>query len=102
MVTFEWKISNLERDTATGGVKKIYWACTASENKVGVSDGGAKELHPNPEDPSFVPYEELTKDTVLAWLHENDKEVIEDALRVRLEETLNPTTAVGIPWTNNA
>jgi len=98
MATFEWKIGNLERDTATGGVKKIHWACTASEGSVGVSDGGAKVLNPVPTDPAFVPYESLTKEIVLGWLHDGDRDAIEGALQARLDETLNPSTATGLPW----
>lgn len=101
MATFDWKISNLERDVATGGVKKIHWACTASEGGVGVSDGGVKILNPAPSDPAFVPYDDLTKEQVMAWLHENDKEVVEDALLVRLKETIAPSTATGLPWSNS-
>ena len=55
MVTYDWKISNLERDIATGGVIKIHWSCTASKFGTGVSTGGAKELRPNADDPAFVP-----------------------------------------------
>lgn len=100
MVTYDWKISNLERDIATGGVIKIHWSCTASKFGTGVSTGGAKELRPNADDPAFIPYDSLTKDQVMAWLHENDKEVVESALLVRLNETITPSTATGLPWSN--
>ena len=100
MITFDWKIGNLERDVATGGVKKIHWSCTASQNGVGVSDGGAKQLTPDPDAPGFIAYDDLTKEVVMGWLHDGDKDVVEGALRVRLQETLNPSTVTGLPWTN--
>ena len=101
MATFDWVISNLERDNATGGVTKIHWACTASEGTVGVRDGGAGEVTPDPSASDFIPYADLTKDVVLGWLWGVDnvnKLRIENELQAKLDEMINPTKATGIPW----
>jgi hypothetical protein len=102
MATFEWKISNAERDKATGGVKKVWWSCLAFEGTVGVEKDGVATFSPNPSDSGFVAYEALTRELMMGWVHgPNDahKIAVEAELGEKLQEMLSPSTATGLPWT---
>ena len=90
-----WKISNLERDVATGFVRVAHWQCTGVDGdftgSIYASCGFDGELS--------IPYEKLTESTVLGWVWESvDKEVTESAVAAQIETQKNPVQASGTPW----
>ena len=101
-MTTNWKIEELERQLADGGIITAHYRVFASEGDETVSAYGSQNLVPDPESPDFVPYESLTEDTVVAWVREalTDLKVaqIEGQLAAVLDQKLNPTTSVGRPW----
>jgi hypothetical protein len=92
-----WTISNLDRQTSDGFVTVAHWQCTATDgdysasivNTCSWSDGSPT-----------VPYDSLTKETVLGWIWANgvDKDAVEEALAAQIELQKNPVKATGVPW----
>jgi hypothetical protein len=98
-----WRIANLERNTADGGVIVAHWRVTAEET-VGeetytASAYGTCGFTPDASAPDFVPYDQLTEADVLAWVWSSmDKDATEAALTAKIEEQKAPATVSGLPW----
>ena len=101
-MTTNWKITEMERQIADGGIIIAHYRVFLSEGDETVSAYGTQQLEPDPSSPDFVPYESLTEDTVVAWVKEALTDVkcsqIEGQLAAVLDQKLNPTTSVGRPW----
>jgi hypothetical protein len=64
---------------------------------------GSISLTGDPNADGFVAFDDLTEDTVKAWVIEalggqEKVDEIEAALQAKIEEDKNPTSAVGMPW----
>ena len=106
-----WTIATLERDLQPadmdGAVVVAHWRASASET-VGEGDDavtysassyGTVGFTPDPTDPDYVPYADLTEEVVLGWVWESvDKDATEAALAAKIEAEKNPVTADGVPW----
>lgn len=94
-----WTIVQLERNTDNGGVIVAHWRVQAADGDRTAGAYGSCEFTPDPTDPGFIAFENLTEADVLAWVHESaDKDAIETGLTVQIEEQKNPTTKAGVPW----
>jgi len=94
-----WTIAQLERNTADGGVVVAHWRATAEDGDYSASSYGTCGFSPDPSDPSYIPYENLTEADVLAWVYESvDKDATEASLAANIEEQKAPQTVVGTPW----
>lgn len=90
-----WKINQLDRKTADGFVTTAHWICSGVDGdfsgSVYASCGFDGELS--------IPYEQLTKETVLSWVWEKvDKKATEAAVLAQIEAQKHPVTASGTPW----
>ena len=95
-MTTTWTISQLDRNTSNGFVTCAHWQATAVDGEHTASiystcswaDGTVN-----------TPYENLTPETVLAWVWESvDKTATEAALAANIALQKNPVTAQGTPW----
>jgi len=94
-----WTIAQLERNTADGGVVVAHWRVTATDGDYSASSYGTCGFTPDPSDPAYIPYENLTETDVLAWVYESvDKDATEAALAANIEDQKAPKTVVGTPW----
>jgi len=102
-----WTISQLERNTTDGGITVAHWRVTAEEtvgegeNAVvySASSYGTAGFTPDATADGFVPFENLTEASVLAWVYDSvDKDSIEAALAANIESQKNPVTQEGVPW----
>jgi hypothetical protein len=99
MITYNWTIATLERQTDTGGVITAHWQVNAQDGGYTASSYGTTGLQPDPSDPDFVPYDQLTEADVLAWVWGAvDKDKMEAALAANIEEQKAPSIATGLPW----
>ena len=97
MTTITWGITNLDRNTADGFVTCAHYNATAVDGEHTASiystcswaDGTVN-----------TPYDQLTQETVLAWVWANgvDKQATEDALAANIALQKAPVTASGTPW----
>ena len=94
-MTIQWKIKDLERETDTGGVIRVHWC--ASKN--GVSSQGRLVLTPDPSAADFIPFDSLTEEQVLEWVHANlDKDAIESGVVSEFAGGNDGSVASGAPW----
>ena len=94
-----WLISNLERNTADGGVVTAHYRVTVVDGDYSASSYGTVGFTPDATDPSFVPFESLTEADVIAWVEaELDVEAITASLQANIEDQKAPKTEAGLPW----
>ena len=101
MTELNWTIAQLERQTETGGVITAHWRVDATDGDYSAGSYGSAGFTPDPEAPSFIPFEQLTEADVLNWLWAQegfDKDAIEDSLQSQIDAQKNPVTATGLPW----
>ena len=110
-ITTTWKINDMTRNTADGGVTIVYWSCTAqADTGERAVESGKLRLKPDASSGDFVPYDSLTEETVLGWVYNSlieDEETAEEA-KTRIEENRTgkvqgqidrkASTASGKPW----
>jgi hypothetical protein len=100
------KIANLKRKPTTGLVFEVTYIMNfelenETDRKVGMITFEGDET-----DPNFVPFEELTEETVLGWvtttLGEEEIAKIEAEFKTRLQERIDkkasPEFLTGTPW----
>ena len=98
-ITITWTVQNMTRVIEDGYVINVAWACTASAPGASAFHGGVTAYENNPDQPDFIPYDDLSEDIVLGWVWEAvDKAEIEATLTAKVEKQLHPTTANGLPW----
>lgn len=97
--TFQWKIANLERETADGFVFTAHYTIGAEDGTYTSSAYGSIGLE-RPD--TLIPFDSLTEEIVVGWVKEKfgDEKVaeIETALQAQLDEKHASTKAAGVPW----
>lgn len=97
--TFEWKVANLERETADGFVFTVHYTVNASNEAYSSGAYGSLGLE-RPD--NLIPFSDLTEDLVISWVKEKfgaEKVAeIEAALQAQIDEQQHPTKAAGVPW----
>jgi hypothetical protein len=95
-MTIVWNISQLDRQTSDGFVTTAHWQATATDGDYSAS---AYSTCSWSEGTATIPYADLTKDAVLAWVWESvDKDAVEDSLLAQIAEQKAPVKATGVPW----
>lgn len=96
MINYIWNLDNLDRKASNGLVTTAHWRCTATDGDFSASVYGTVGFEG--ETPA-IPYAELTKSEVLAWVYDKlDKAEIEANLATQIEALKNPTQESGVPW----
>lgn len=104
-VTTTWKVLGMTRVVSDGFVVTVDWSCTAASGVFpdvkSAFAAGQEHYENNPDEPGFVPYDQLTEQIVLGWVFEtlgDQKAKIEADLTAKVEAQLHPVTAEGLPW----
>ena len=99
-ITYQYSISNLEyTNDDSKCVVVAHYNVKAMWGKEYTRSYGTVSFSPDPDSPDFVPFEDLTEDTVLDWVkNELDADSIEATLASKLEKTNAPKTVSGLPW----
>lgn len=96
MINYIWNLDTLDRKASNGLVTTAHWRCTATDGEFSSSVYGTVGFEG--ETPA-IPYADLTKDTVLAWVFDKlNKVEIEANLATQIEALKNPTQESGVPW----
>ena len=111
---YTWKISTLNRVIADGGVYTAHWTLNASRDVPVVGSDppktktytagsyGSQGLTPDPTDPSFIPYADVTEANAIAWVKDSlGTDVVtekETGLTKIIDLQINPVDATGVPW----
>ena len=111
--TTTWKVNDMVRDDATGGVKTVYWECRVSDDthtECSATEGGKLRLEPDATASDFVAYADLTEATVLGWVYDSliEGEETADEAKARIEANRQgkvtaqvarkTADASGVPW----
>jgi len=111
MTTFNWNVATLEYDLQPsdmdGAVIVAHWRVNAEETTGEGDDAvtytasayGTCGFNPDPSAPNYIPYADLTQETVLGWVYDSvDKDATEASLQANIDLQVNPVTAAGVPW----
>jgi hypothetical protein len=95
MNTYKWVISSLDAKIKDGELEKIietvHWRYQATDGEFTADVYGSVGLE-SPEADSFIPAEQLTKETVISWLEAKlDVDALKAGLDAQLELMANPT-----------
>jgi hypothetical protein len=90
-------IVNLER-TQDGGVVVAHWTASKVDGEFEAKTYGTKSFTPDPTDPEFIPYDQLTEETVVGWFEPEEVAQIEQVLDNDLEAQKAPQVVTGVPW----
>jgi len=91
-----WNISQLDRQTSDGFVTTAHWQANATDGDYSASVYSTCSWS---DGTATIPYADLTKDAVLAWVWESvDKDAVEDSLLAQIAEQKAPVKATGVPW----
>ena len=104
MTTYNWKVSQLERETSDGYVFTAHWTVNATETvedkTYSVGAYGSIGLERPEED--LIAFEELTEELVVSWvldkLGEEQVVNIETSLTNQIQEQKTPSKLSGVPW----
>jgi hypothetical protein len=98
---FNWRVANLERETAEGVVFTVHYTISAEDGTYSSGAYGSLGLEP-PDQEAMIPFAQLTEEIVVGWvkekLTEEKVEEIEAALQAQLDEQHAPSRAAGVPW----
>jgi hypothetical protein len=95
-ITYNWTITNLDRNTVDGFVTTAHWTASAVDGEHTASVYSTVSW---PVDEPQIPYDNLTAQIVLEWVWESvDKTATEAALLEQINIKKNPVTASGRPW----
>jgi hypothetical protein len=100
------KIANLKRKPTTGLVFEVTYIMNFELENETDRKVGMIEFEGDETDPNFVPFEDLTEETVLGWvtatLGEEQISTIETEFETRLQERIDkkasPEFLTGTPW----
>ena len=97
-----WSINTLDRSLPDGTVTTIHWTVSLTEDD-GLSANSYGTLGLPPADPdAFTPYDSLSQELVLEWLHvvmgQELVSAYEASLAQQIDEQRNPKRATGLPW----
>ena len=101
-----WSIETLERNASDGGVIVAHWKYSVESTSTdemgetfGAKEYGTVSFTPDPSDPNFVAFENLTQEIVLGWVwNEINKTEVESRVQLKLDEAVSPSQIMGVPW----
>jgi hypothetical protein len=105
MINFNWSIKSLEYTNDTNkGVLIAQWSLVAEDGEYTAQSNGFSSFTPNPEDDSYVAYEDLTEEIVISWIKDSlGEEGVQEKQSVvanKIEEQKKPKTEIGLPFRN--
>jgi hypothetical protein len=95
-ITYNWSVSNLDRNTSDGFVYCCHWQVSAVD---GEHSASAYATCSWADGTPTIAYTNLTEATVLGWVWESvDKTATEASLAAQIALLKNPVKATGTPW----
>lgn len=98
-----WQISSLDSTLPDGCVTTAHWRVSKTDGTASGSVYGTISLpHKDHNDPTFIPYQDLTEVQVVQWVKEemgaDTVAAHEAAVDAQINAQKNPTAASGVPW----
>ena len=102
--TYNWQIQWMqcypEADGETDVVFQVGWQCSGTDGTYNASVYSTCAV-PAPSGSAFIPYSQLTQDTVLGWIWANgvDQTATEAAVNQQIQNQVNPPVVqLPLPW----
>jgi len=98
----QWKVTQMQVLGGDGAVVIVDFSCTVrdyTDVKIFGFSSGSMEFTPDPSDPNFIPYDQLTEQDVLNWIWSDgfkqsfEQRVIDQAEARRVKPEVRP-----LPW----
>jgi DNA polymerase III delta subunit len=99
-----WFVQDMQHIVSNGDVISVDWICTAQGGGASAKYFGKSEFAPDASNANFIPYDQLTEESVLQWVFEeldDKKAAIEASCLESLKRQLNLATNSGLPWLND-
>ncbi len=105
-ITYTWAVTGMKATTVgseSDYVVQIYWTKTGTdENGNTGTFSGATPFDPNPDQPDFIPYDQLTQEIVLGWIQplviDSYQEHVDGVIAAQIAAKINPITQPPLPW----
>jgi len=96
-IEYTWQVAQMERQSSDNFVITVHYRINAVDGDYSASTYGTVGYTQGEE--SFVPFDDLTEETVIGWLKESlDAETVEASLASQIEAQKAPATIAGLPW----
>ena len=104
-----WTISQLERNTADGGVIVAHWRASDSE-EVGTGDDavshygssyGTCSFTPDADSDDFVAFDDITEEMAVGWVKDCPQITVADieaSIANQIAESKAPSVVAEVPW----
>ena len=110
--TITWKINQMQRTTADGGVTEVRWECSGIDGDARASDSGKYTCTYDASASDFIKYEDLKESDVIGWIKsacnaQSDETMRVDAIEKRVADDCATrlaeiekakTKSTGVPW----
>jgi hypothetical protein len=94
---FTWSVVQMNRNTDGGFVTTVHYNVSAVDGEFTASTYGTVGY--TQEDKSYIPFANLTKETVIGWVQDSlGQETVEAGLAAQIESKKNPVSESGLPW----
>jgi len=105
-ITYTWAVTGMKVTNVGSNanyVVQTYWTKTGTDEAGNTGTfSGATPLTPNPEQTSFVPYEQLTQAVVIEWIKPvvtgSYEEHVNGVIAKQIAEKVTPVTQPAMPW----
>lgn len=104
MTTITWTVTAMDcypqADNETDVVFNVHWTCSGVDGEYNGSVYSTCSV-PAPSGSAFIPYADLTQDTVLGWIWANgvSKDATEAAVNQQIANQINPPVVQPqLPW----
>ena len=102
--TITWSVTRMDcypqADNETDVVFNVHWTCSGVQDTFTASVYSTCSVPLSAEGP-FIPYSELTQETVLGWIWANgvDKDATEAAVQQQIDQQISPSVITPpLPW----
>ena len=105
-ITYTWAVTGM-KVTNIGDLQnyvvQTYWTKTGTdENGNTGTFSGATPLTPDPTQPDYVPYDQLTQAIVLSWIQPQVtgayEQHVNDVIAAQIADKITPVTQPDLPW----
>jgi len=93
----EWNVVNTEYKTDNKFIVTVHYTVNAVDGEYTASTYGTVGY--TQEDKSYIPFADLTKETVIGWVKDSlGQDTVEAGLAAQIEAQKNPVQKSGLPW----
>ena len=94
---FNWNIVQTDYNTSDKFITTVHYNVSAVDGDYTASTYGTVGY--TQEDKSYIPFADLTKETVIGWVKDSlGQDTVEAGLAAQIEAQKNPVQKSGLPW----